>query len=285
MQRRATGSKKKSYNSNAQADPLGTAITDASAGATLRVIGTCRGNFVIDKSLTLRGRDSETQIDALDGNGGGRVLTVLSGPSGGDPVRVEVSRLAIGNGETGIVTHDRSALTIDDSAVRDNTGAGISAPCPGCASGQLTLNHSNISENGAGIAATPPRVLALNSSTVSHNEGAGIFTTGLSMVNGAVMVLNSSTVHSNGGSGITFGRIGSLTLTDSSVSDNGATGIATTGSPITGANATISGNMGGGISTSFGRLTLTDSMVSGNVTTGNGGGIAGPFITGQQAPS
>src|SRR5262245_46067668 len=56
------------YNSNTNADPLGTAIADARPGDTIEVIGTCHGNFAIEKDLTLQGRSSRQHDDTLDGD-------------------------------------------------------------------------------------------------------------------------------------------------------------------------------------------------------------------------
>lgn len=51
-------------------------IVAADVGATLQVRGTCVGNFVIDKTLTLEGPASRA---TLDGNGTGTTLRIDSG--------------------------------------------------------------------------------------------------------------------------------------------------------------------------------------------------------------
>ena len=265
-------SEAQSYNSNTHADPLGTAIAEAAAGDTLQVIGTCRGNFVVDKNLTLQGRAADSQVDRLEGNGSGTVLTVGGGAT---LVAVEIRHLAIGNGETGIVRRYPTDLTLNDSTVSGNAGVGIARSCDACGSNPLTLNNSSVSYNGHGIATALAEGVTLNSSTVSHNVGAGIYTTGFGQLQIGVVVLNRSAVHANGGVGINIAR-GSATLVDSTVSENGGVGLVTAGGTITGNNATIRGNKSGGISFPFGRVTLTDSTVSDNL----GSGITGPSVPG-----
>ena len=72
--------KKALYNSNEYANPLGSAIAEATAGDTLQVIGTCYGNFVVTKDLTITGRKSDQHADTIDGDvSGGAVLSVPYG--------------------------------------------------------------------------------------------------------------------------------------------------------------------------------------------------------------
>ena len=89
---------------------------------------------------------------------------------------------------------------------------------------------------------------------------------------------------STGGAGIYNDGGGTLTLTNSTVSGNtasGGGGIFNNGGTLTLANSTVSENwalLGGGIKNS-GPLTLTNSTVSGNTASGGGGGInnSGPL--------
>ena len=64
------------------------ALAAASAGDTLRIEGTCRGTFVVDRNLTLSGKDNAT----LDGNGAGPVLSIGAG------TRVVVETLTVTGG-------------------------------------------------------------------------------------------------------------------------------------------------------------------------------------------
>src|SRR5262245_51708981 len=148
---------KRLYNSNTHANPLATAIAEAKAGDTLQVSGTCRGNFVIGKSLTLRGRAAGTQVDTLDGNGSGAVLTINGGSSSDAVITVAIRNLAIAHGAVGVSRSASSSVwsnvTLTDSTVRDNAGYGIQdAAFSGDVSchGALTLNRSSVSDNGGG---------------------------------------------------------------------------------------------------------------------------------------
>src|SRR5262245_40444418 len=103
------------YNPNAYADPLGTAIIEADSGDTIKVMGTCYGNFVITKALTLRGRSSDQHEDVIDGSTGGG-HAVLYG-SGAD---LTVSDLTIrGGGEAGLLEAG-AHLSVIRSHVTDN---------------------------------------------------------------------------------------------------------------------------------------------------------------------
>jgi predicted outer membrane repeat protein len=278
---------KRSYNSNTDGNPLGAAIAEAKAGDTLMVIGTCHGNFVVDKSLTLRGRAALTQLDSLDGNGSGTVLSIRGSPSSADAITVEIRDLEIANGDVGMsrssspISSAYSNVTLTDSTVTDNAGYGIRDAAftgDGTCRGALTLNRSTVRRNGAGgilmgHLCTP---YTFNYSVVSDNTGIGISapTSLLAFVGG--VTLNHSTVSRND-VGISWVRGGALTIHDSIVSDNRGAGIRYGGNSAAAGpvidNSIISGNMGGGIVVSFATLTLRDSTVNGNSTGGNGGGI------------
>lgn len=146
----------------------------------------------------------------------------------------------------------------------------------------ITLNNSTVSENqGGGIWAA---VLTLNNSTVSGNKGSraggGVF------MNRGCGILNNSTVSGNSadrGGGIFFQSICTLTLNNSTVSGNSAQsvgGIRNEYGMLTLNNSTISGNSayaGGGGINNYGidsSLTLNNSTVSGNSCATGGGGVS-----------
>jgi hypothetical protein len=220
------------------ADNLGAAITAAPNGSTLLVDGTCTGNFYIDKDLTLSGPA------VLDG-GGGSIGTPFAAT-----LNVAAGTVVLNN------------LTIQDGVGMFGLGGGL------WNGGQLTLNHSTVTNNhasgGAGGVFNYGQ-LTLNGSTVSHNSaqgGGGIFNCAISLRS----------------FGLCLGTP-SLTLNHSIVSDNVADndggGIENDGQAVMTLNSsTVSGNAagrGGGISNS-GTATLNGSIVSGN-TAGSGGGI------------
>jgi hypothetical protein len=106
-----------SYKSRAYADPLGTAIAQAEAGDTIKVIGTCHGNFAIDKDLSLAGRASEKQAATLDGNQSGSVLTISG------HVTVAINNLTITHGaaDAGAGILNSGTLSLTNSTVSGNT--------------------------------------------------------------------------------------------------------------------------------------------------------------------
>src|SRR5436190_639140 len=106
---------------------LQAAIDAADVGATLEVSGTCVGNFVIDKTLTLEGPLSKA---TLDGAGTGTTLRIDSGT-------VELRRLIStdGHGDGGGIDN-HGTLTLRRTIVRDNTVAG--SQCSDCGGGILS---------------------------------------------------------------------------------------------------------------------------------------------------
>ena len=230
---------------NCPADNLADAIYSAPAGSTLLVSGTCTGNFYIDKSLTLSGPAT------LDGGG---VPTQY-----GSTLNVAAGTVVL------------NSLVIQDGVGINNIGGGV------WNSGALTLNHSAVTHNTAGVASGVfnQGQLTLNSSTVSNNTSTstygsgGIFNCGgnagfesFGLCTGSTsLTLNNSTVSNNvggaagDGGGIDNDLQGTLKLNGSTVSGN------------------ATGGSGGGIQNN-GTATLISSKVSGNAASdGNGGGI------------
>lgn len=232
-------------NCNNNPNALQPAITAASPGDTLRVRGTCTGNFTIDKDLTLIG----IRHAVLDGTQTGTTVTVTSG------ARVRLTNLTITNGRAidgGGILNQFSTVTLDHSVVRNNVatdeGGGIFN-----AGGTVTLDHSTVSNNTAG------------------SLGGGI-------ENFAGMVtLTHSTVcgnHATDGGGIESDTLGTLKLSDSTVEHNTATGqgggIFNFGT-VTLIRSTVEDNTagdgpgsGGGIYNAGGTVTLIHSRVRHN---------------------
>ena len=287
--------KKRAYNSNTQADPLGAAIAEAAPGDTLQVIGACRGNFVVTKSLTLRGRPGKS--DALDGGGAGTVLAIRGGTSSADTITVNVDDLLITNGDRGI---SRAALssaeaawsdvTLTDASVSGNRGFGIedvAFSADASARGTVTLTRSLVRGNGSGIGTGIFGTYAIDFSTISENGGPGITIRNGGLLNAAVDVsLTSSTVSGNG-AGISLGRtFGALAIAQSLVTGNAGVGVfygiatsAGESSTLTVTDSTVSGNRtsgsGAGVNVALvATVTLVRTSVTGNVAAGDGGGIA-----------
>jgi nitrous oxidase accessory protein NosD len=164
------------------------AIAAAHPGDRLNVFGTCRGNYVIDKSLRVFGNTVATAPTVLDGNGRGRVLTVL--PQLSATVTVTLARLVVtGGGEGGIEVGEGTVVALNRSTVRGNTatnrvGAGIQN------GGDLTLNDTTVTGNravldGGGIYNFGD--LTLNNSRLTRNTtgtvGGGLFNEGTAVLN------------------------------------------------------------------------------------------------------
>jgi nitrous oxidase accessory protein NosD len=195
------------------------AIAAANPGDRLNVFGTCRGNFVIDKSLRVFGNTVATAPTVLDGNGSGRVLTVL--PRLDAAVNVTLARLVVtGGGEGGIEVGEGTVVALNRSTVRGNTatnrvGAGIQT------GGDLTLNNTTVSGNravldGGGIYNFGD--LTLNSSRLTRNTtgggGGGLFNEGTAVLNFSRVTDNTAAY----GGGIL--SVNTLTLNSTVVSGN-----------------------------------------------------------------
>ncbi len=254
-------------------DNLQTAINAAATGSTLRVDGTCTGNFSINKDLTLSGPA------ILDGGGVpttyGATLNVISGT-------VVLNNLVIQHGVgidgLGGGLWNGGQLTLNHSTVTHNTASGVGGGVFNF--GQLTLNSSTVTNNtstngdgggifncGAslrdyGLCIGAPGSLTLNSSVVSNNVGGSGNGGGIANDGQAVMMLNASIVSGNttGGNGGGIENHGTATLNLSTVSGN-------------------TGSSGGGIMNN-GTATLNVSAVSNNSSTGGpeffggGGGLS-----------
>lgn len=264
------------YNSNTHANPLGSAIAEANAGDTLRVIGTCAGNFVVDKDLTVTGRSSEEHNDTIEGVDGGG--TVLSAPS----VHLTVRHLTItgSSGGSGIGSFGTgSSLTVDHALVTGNTGNGIASIYGSTATIDDSVVTNNRGTYGRGVYTYGG--MTIRNSTISGNggdaNGAGVFARGTdNFIEGSVIEGNLTSLD---GGGIYLIDSGALAITDSTVSRNRARsggGIFNfSGGATTITNSTVSDNTatssGSGIYNN-GALTLTDSLVTRNVGSGVIGG-------------
>jgi hypothetical protein len=211
---------------------LATAISAAASGDTVSVWGTCVGNFVVAKQLTLQGKGNSATVD---GNQSGRVLDITAGTA-------TIRDLVITNGRTGsagggIRIHSNGAAVLVDTVVRGNTagstnfGGGIEI-----VGGSLRLVRSAVTGNNAGSSGG----IDMDSSTVS-------------MVRSSVTGNAATRAPSTASDGCAFADVvyacaggiwnfhGTLSLTDSTVASNTSAyrgGGLRTDSRVAGGNAT-----------------------------------------------
>lgn len=250
----------------------------------------------------------------VDGNGtAGRVFAFDDGITSGSTAIFEISGLTITGGEGGVaLTDGTSQLTLDGVAIIQNTltgdGAGVlSDDSNGGTTGSPTLvvKNSTIkgntsSANGGGIACFNGSTVTIENSTIAGNSsganGGGILNSG-----GSAMTILKSTIFDNttgisgtptGGGIQNEGALSSLTITNSTLSDNQSDGdgggINNTGdgtTTVTLLNVTITRNTadfdegsvgdGGGISQADGAgpFTVTNSIIAGNFDSGGGGSV------------
>ena len=256
----ALGATTSNVNCRSGAD-LQAAIAAAPPGGTLVIRGTCVGNFVIDKDLTLKGGRPKATLDA---RGSGTVLTIpAANRSTGATVRILSVGIRGGN-PAGIENWGR--LTLESSTVRGNSGVGIvnNGDFGGTT---VDLLRSAVSGNtGDGISSVWGH-LTLRNSSVSGNTGNGLH--GFD----GLFELYHSRVSRNGGSGIVAGGQATFTFDHSTVSGNKGRGIRVENGSVIVVDSTVSNNKGGGIySGVLGFLTVRHSKVIGN-TADFGAGI------------
>jgi hypothetical protein len=226
---------------------LRAAVEAASAGASLRVKGTCVGSTLIDKDVAITGFANKAfGRPTLDGAGSQRVLTITAA------AQVTLRGLVITNGSSerggGIATivdhaFGQSVVTIIDSEISSNTadeGGGIHN-----GQGVLSLENSIVRNNAAAI-------------------GGGIHN---SQDNGTLSLRGTSSVTGNVASdiagGIFSGAHGTISLHDSSSIHHN-----------------IAANNGGGMYLDDSEVELHDtSSIHHNTAGGIGGGVikAAPF--------
>jgi hypothetical protein len=191
----------------------------------------------------------------------------------------------------GIRDQGNADLTLTDMVLTDNNatadGGGVVMENTVNSSWTLTINDSTIRDNhagdaGGGIDTDGAGTVVINPGTVitgntDLNQGAGVYVDAIQVGNvfvGAPMTMTGTVVSNNqalaagitaSGGGISNAGNGTMTIVDSTVSDN------------------FSGGMGGGFSdeNNQGTLVVRNSRFLGNSAIGNGGGIqeGGPSTT------
>jgi hypothetical protein len=245
------------------------AIDAAAAGDTLVVKGTCVGSAAIARDVTLKGvSNKQFGTAALDGAGSAAALLEANVCCESPDIRVSDLTLRNGTG-MGIALGGFTGATLELNRVTmTNLGSGVQALANG-----WSLRISDSLFDNSGIAFVGSRLSAtLLRSTVRN--GNGLF--GASCGRCSMDVVQSQ-ITGNASGGLGVGNIGSLTLTDSTVSNNGGPGVTVgdasaeiVGSRITG-NTTDS--VGGGILVHPNSgATVRDSIIAGNTASLDGGG-------------
>jgi len=270
------------------------ALVDVHDGDTidLAVTGTVRltsGGLLIAKNVTISGPGSN-QL-SIDGNQAILVFGVFPGRI------AAISGLTIRNAEAGAgVWNEQGTLTVSNCAVTSNSYEGVFNN-----KGTLTLNNCVLSGNsGTGLSAYFG-VTTVRNCVVTGNSSGGLVNDGPN--HGPLapndptgsppsMTIVDSTISDNSGPGVS-NVAGFLMVLDSTLSGNSA-GEASSGggimsgpsfktpADVTIINSTISDNsapdFGGGIAGGSWGVTIINSTVSGNSAGDSGGGIAGGFV-------
>jgi len=256
------------------ASAVTTAITEAAAGDTISIWGTCYGNFTVSKNLTLRGQGRNA---TLDGNKQGRVLRINAGTT-------NLRNLTITNGQT---TSLGGGIYVATAAVLVNV--------------LVTGNSAGATQFGGGIEADLGSSLTLIDSTVSGNTAGGsggidMFRAKATLIDSAVTGNHATRAPSTVSDGCNFADVyyacaggiwnyqGTLALVDSTVSGNTAAyrggGIASyvrfvDGNPVSGLtilsgatsiSSNTAGDQGGGIFASTTSASTTIGVVAADGT-------------------
>ena len=222
------------------------------------------GGLYLDAGAATLDGVSVTTNRALDYGGG-----VFVGVANKAALRLTNGTNIGASGQGNIADHDGNltgsgggiynldVLSIYDSYVEHNIGAGIDSFSPTGPGPMITIERSEISDNsGSGISAVNTAITITDSQIVS-NESSGIWTMGspLTMMNSTVSE-NSTT---GDGGGLALLNVSADEITASTITGNGAEG------------------EGGGIYywglPSGGTLALTNTTISGNHADQHGGGI------------
>jgi parallel beta helix pectate lyase-like protein len=245
------------------------ALTDANDADTIvfavtGTIGLTSGGLLIAKNIAISGPGSN-QL-SIDGNQAVFVLGIFPGKT------ATISGLTIRNAEAGAgVWNEQGTLTVSNCAVTSNSFEGLFND-----EGTLNVNNCVLSGNsGAGLS-TYSGITTINNCVVSGNSSGGLVNDGPH---------HGPHAHPPNGP---VGSPGSMTITDSMISDNSGPGVSNVAGLLTVLNSTLSGNsagqasdgggiMSGPLSKTVAGVTLINSTISGNSASGFGGGIAGGY--------
>jgi hypothetical protein len=237
----------------------------------MQTLSLSQGAFLLNKSVSING-PGRTLL-TLDAQQKSQIFVIAKTPTG--PARINAT-----------VTLDDMTLTNGKSTAANISGDGGAVRSFLSATGSLTINNCTITNNssafeGGAIGSFGPLTIenCIISNNSSTDEGGGVFNQGESPT------ITDSSITDNqasGGGGVYCATVGTLTLTNCQVSGNTATssgfgggGIATPGTNLSLLGCTVTGNSAqsdlsgdGGISTDSAFLSVQNSTISGNFTTG-----------------
>ncbi|HXJ62579.1 MAG TPA: choice-of-anchor Q domain-containing protein [Actinomycetota bacterium] len=224
-------------------------LNSASAGSTLLISGTCIGNFVVGKPLTLQGSPHAT----LDGDQAGTTLTITTTK----PVHLMNLTIQRGLADHGGGIHAAGGtLTLNHVVVQDSYAIADRAQGGGIwkKGGTLTVAASQIVHDVAFTKSSEP---------ITDAQGGGIFMpAGRLTITGSTVAHDEAVCHTPGqcqtlGGGIDYeGTATRTTITNSHIDDNRA--VAT-------GNIAVVAGAGAELLASF---TITGSTLNGNVAEG-----------------
>ncbi|MFL5798919.1 MAG: choice-of-anchor Q domain-containing protein [Actinomycetota bacterium] len=240
---------------NCSSQNLQTKINAAPAGATLLIKGTCIGNFLVNKVLTLKGNPSAT----LDGNDSGTTLTAPTTHTVHLIALTITGGAAIAGAGINRQGSGHKPLTLNGVTVEGNLASGPSVAEGGgifANNGPVTLTNSHVVDNRASVSSSSGSATAV---------AGGMASNGPVTLVGSTVSSNRAVASSSVGSAVAVGGglIGGtanvkFVMMSSHVDDNRATSIA----------ATSATSVNGGLAWSTGGdLVVQSSTVSGNLAT------------------
>jgi hypothetical protein len=198
---------------------LQTKINSAAPGATISITGTCRGNFVLNKDVTLQGTPSAT----LDGDDTGSTMTITGAPT------VHLVHLVVTGGRAaggGGIDQAGGTLTLLHVTVQDNLAEGATATGGGISgAGVLKITQSSIAHNRAAASAN---------GAPANGDGGGLISSGSVTISGSTISSNRATANATGNGASAFGggivvQGGGLTVTNTKFTGNHAEASANQG--------------------------------------------------------
>jgi hypothetical protein len=241
------------------------------------------GGLLIAKNVTVSGPGSN-QL-SIDGNQAVIVFGIFPNKT------VTISGLTIRNANVGAgVWNEHGTLSVSNCTVTSNSYDALYNHA-----GTLHVNNCVINGNLNGLY-NNVGTLAMNNCALSGNSDLGLYSyEGITTASNCVVSGNSQGGLVNDGPhggppppNDPIGAPGSMTIADSTISDNSGPGVANMTGFLTVLNSTLSGNSAGQASDGGGILsgtffkapadvTLINSTISGNSAPGGGGGIVGGY--------